>query len=83
MRQRKEQAVDKRALTAPVPETQTCDVCGDRPGAEHHFITVPLPAGFTRICDEDLAIIKKEIRGRVKEIVRVVFRDAMHRHRNI
>lgn len=83
MRTRQPEHIDKGARIAPVPATQLCDICGDKPAPERHFITVPLPEGFTRVCDEDLAIIKKEIRGRVKEIVRTVFRDAMHRHRNI
>jgi len=65
----------KQALTAVVPENQRCEICGWRPAPERHFVTVPIPGAFTRVCPEDMADIKKEIRERVKDIVAQVFEE--------
>jgi hypothetical protein len=66
----------KQALTAAVPANQRCQICGYRPGAESHFITVPVPKAFFRICIEDRETIKREVRKRVEEIVNKVFEEA-------
>jgi len=66
----------KHALMASVPANQRCDICGFRPATERHFVTVPLPEGFMRVCMEDMADIKKKIRKRVKKIVNKIFREA-------
>jgi len=68
-------AIEKRALTVSVPATQICDVCEQKPGAEHHFLTVPVPKGFTRVCDDHWVLIKRKIRERVESIVKEVFRE--------
>ena len=63
----------RRALRAQVPPNQRCEICGYRPAPERHFVTVPLPRGFSRICDEDLSEIKEAIRKRALPIVAEVF----------
>jgi len=65
----------KQALRAIVPANQLCEMCGWRPAPERHFVTVPIPEAFTRVCIEDMAEIKKEIRERVKDIVTQVFEE--------
>jgi len=66
----------KEALMATIPMNQRCEICGYRPAPERHFVTVPFPKGFMRVCIEDLAEIKEEIRKRVANIVAEVFEKA-------
>lgn len=66
----------KQALMTVVPPTQRCQICGYRPGTESHFITVPVPEAFYRICAEDRETIKREVRKRVEKIVAEVFAKA-------
>jgi len=66
----------KEALMAAAPVNQRCEICGYRPAPERHFVTVPFPRGFMRVCIEDLAEIKEEIRKRVADIVAEVFEKA-------
>ena len=69
----------QQALRAVVPANQLCEICGFRPAPERHFVTVPVPEAFTRVCVEDMADIKKTIRERVKDIVAEVFEEAEKR----
>jgi len=64
----------KEALLVELPENQRCEVCGWNPAPERHFVTVPIPEAFTRVCMEDMAAIKKEIRERVKDTIAQVFK---------
>ena len=66
----------KQALRAVVRSHMFCQICGERPAPERHFITVPIPQAFTRVCMEDMADIKKTIRKRVEKIVAEVFEEA-------
>lgn len=66
----------QQALIAHVPESQRCHICNFRPGSESHFVTVPIPKAFTRLCVEDRADIVQEIRKRVSDIVAEVFVQA-------
>jgi len=66
----------RQILRAVVPANQFCEICQDQPAPERHFVTVPLPKGFTRVCGEDFAGIKAEIRKRVAHIVSEVFAEA-------
>jgi hypothetical protein len=69
---------DKQALTARVPVGQRCEVCKRRPGPERHFVTVPITTGFSRICDEDMAEIKRLIRERAAPIVAAVLNEVLN-----
>jgi len=64
------------ALTAHVPPTQLCEICHGQPAPERHFVTVPLPKGFVRVCGDDFASIKAEIRKRVAQTVSDIFVEA-------
>jgi hypothetical protein len=65
----------KQALINAIPANQLCEVCGCQPAPERHFLTIPLPKGFTRICVEDFVEIKNEIRQRVKNVVAAVIQE--------
>lgn len=69
---------DKQALMVRVPAGQQCEICRRRPGPKRHFVTVPLPRGFSRICDEDMAEIKRLIRERAAPIVSVVLNEVLN-----
>lgn len=66
----------QQALIAHVPANLRCQICNLRPGSESHFITVPIPKAFTRLCVEDRTDITQEIRKRVSATVAEVFAEA-------
>jgi len=66
----------QQALTIHVAPNQRCQICNLRPGSESHFITVPIPKAFTRLCVEDRTDITQEIRKRVSATVAEVFAEA-------
>lgn len=63
----------RQALIKHVPANQRCQICNLRPGQESHFITVPIPQAFTRLCIEDRTAIKQKIRIAVAHIVIEIF----------
>jgi len=68
----------KRALTAPVPASQRCEICGKKRAPERHFLTVPVPVAFTRICDKDWTELKKKVREHplMKQVIAELFNYA-------
>ena len=66
----------RQALIAHVPANLRCQICNLRPGSESHFITVPIPKAFTRLCVEDRTDITQEIRKRVSAVVSEIFAEA-------
>lgn len=65
----------KRALTAPIPPDQTCELCNKRRAPERHFLTVPVPKQFMRVCDREWIQLKKAVRQdpRIKIAVQDIF----------
>jgi len=75
MREKEQTQIKKQARMVSIPTEQLCQICGRKHAAERHFITVPVPEAFTRICDKDLVPIKQEIRKRTKRIIAEVFQE--------
>jgi len=73
VRTRTQDRVEKKARMVSVPSVQLCDVCGRKKAPERHFLTVPTPTPFIRICDKDWVAIKREVRKRVEETVKTIF----------
>jgi len=78
MRTRQPEHIDKRALMAPVPAAQLCEICIKKRAPERHFLTVPVPVAFTRVCDKDWAEIKKKVREHplIKQAIAELFNYA-------
>jgi len=75
LRTRQAEHIDKEARIAPVPATQLCEICGNKRAPERHFLTVPVPVAFTRVCDKDWTELKKKVREHplIKQVVAELF----------